>query len=64
MTTESITITRPVYTVTVVCPLCHEVITWKHDGVATCEHCGAQFVLKTAPKVGPSETKKNDSSKV
>jgi len=56
ITYDGILVERPVYTVTVVCPVCHETLTQLSDGVITCDKCGAAFVLKTRG-VGPSETK-------
>ena len=56
MATDAVTVTRPTYTVTLQCPVCHAVLPHiPHDGVNTCDQCGATFVIKTC--VGPTETK-------
>lgn len=57
LTYDGILVTRPIYTVTIVCPVCKVAVSRLVDGVVTCEHCGARFILKTAAGVGPSETK-------
>ena len=53
--TEAVTVTRPQYTITLVCPICHQPINWQADGVLTCPHCKLTFRLQTAP--GPQEFK-------
>ena len=40
-------VTVPYYIVTMVCPLCHQSITWKQDGITVCPHCGKSFVVKS-----------------
>ena len=67
MAHDSIEVHPRMYTVTMVCPLCHQSITWNQVGVTTCPHCGAAFTIKPVAlltnhyernSLGPSETKR------
>ena len=48
MVQDSIEVHPRLYTMTMVCPLCHQPITWNQAGVTTCPHCGAAFTIKPA----------------
>lgn len=61
---QGITVTPKIYTITIVCPLCHQPMSFREDSVNICPHCGQHFIV--APVVtpdappwagGPSETK-------
>ena len=56
LTYDGILVERPLYTITIVCPVCHTPLSQLSDGVITCDQCEARFILKTRG-VGPSETK-------
>lgn len=58
-TAESIRIERPVYTVTLTCPICHRQLTgYPGDGAVECPHCKVKFRVVTKP--GPQEFKGNE----
>lgn len=46
--TQPITVTPPVYVVTIVCPLCHQPMTFNENSVNVCPHCGKHFIVKPA----------------
>ncbi len=53
MTTDAITVTPIIYTVTVVCPLCHQAMTFREDSVNTCPHCGKSFIVRSVTATTP-----------
>jgi len=55
MTADAIITNRKVFTITIVCPRCHEPLGKLNDGVNECPHCKTLFRVRTVP--GPTETK-------
>lgn len=43
---QAVEVHVPTYVVTMVCPLCHQEISWQTAGVTVCPHCGRSFVVK------------------
>jgi len=64
MINDAITVTPTIYTVTIVCPLCHQPMSFKENSDNACPNCGTHFIVKPvivsqAPQWvgGPSEVK-------